>query len=120
LQAAIKVTETNSDGNEARVVALRNFHHLVIERAGNATLGILSDAIRHIIDRASEEIVDARAQAEESYLETAHRAHVQLLHFVESGRTADAIELWRKHLRHANAHMLELAGTHNVLDYLDP
>ena len=108
----------------APVAAIRShmaFHRLVTHLAGNHTVALLTDLIRHIIEAASEEQVIADPTSPETAraLRSGHLTHAKLVDLIEAGDHETARDLWTRHLEGSEDYLISGIGTKTVLDLLD-
>jgi DNA-binding FadR family transcriptional regulator len=95
------------------------FHSLVVKLAGNATMAVLTDMVRHIIELASlSTVVLAPPEVNQKAFAQGHRAHERLVVLIEDGRPTEAADLWASHLTEAESYLLESADHETVLDLL--
>ncbi|MGW1780508.1 FadR/GntR family transcriptional regulator [Streptomyces sp. NPDC002143] len=120
LRAAVAEAELLMDDPSAFIRAHMEFHALVVELAGNQTLGVLNGMVRHIIDQANWSHVDLDAGSPENVRANRRgfRAHVALVDLVAARRTEAAEELWRVHLQEAEDYLLQSRSMTTVLDLL--
>jgi DNA-binding FadR family transcriptional regulator len=120
LRAAVAEAERLMAQPSAFIRAHMEFHALVVELAGNQTLGVLNGMVRHIIDQANWSHVDLDAGSPENI--RANRrgfsAHVALVDLVAARRAEAAEELWRVHLQEAEDYLLQNRSMTTVLDLL--
>jgi DNA-binding FadR family transcriptional regulator len=108
----------------APLTAIRShmaFHSLVTHLAGNQTVSLLTDLVRHIIEAASEEQVNADPTSPETAraLRSGHRTHAKLVDLIETGDHEAARDLWTRHLEGSEDYLISGIGTKTVLDLLD-
>jgi DNA-binding FadR family transcriptional regulator len=108
----------------APVVAIRShmaFHRLVAHLAGNQTVALLTDLIRHIIEAASEEQVIENPDSAQvaRALRSGHLTHAKLIELIEAGDPEAARDLWTRHLEGSEDYLISGVGTKTVLDLLD-
>lgn len=106
------------------VTAIRShmaFHRLVAHLAGNQTVALLTDLIRHIIEAASEEQVtaDPTSPLTARALRSGHRTHARLIELIEQGDQEGARDLWTRHLEGSEDYLISGIGAKTVLDLLD-
>src|SRR5271156_823138 len=96
-----------------------DFHRMVIEFAGNATLQVLCAIVREIIDAVTRRyLTGTRAEVHGPAIAAGARAHSRFVDLVES-RDAEAAEaLWRKHIRATAARIRAAGGADRVIDVL--
>jgi DNA-binding FadR family transcriptional regulator len=97
-----------------------DFHRMVIEFAGNATLQVLCAIVREIIDAAtSRYLTGTRPEVHGPAVAAGARAHSRFVDLVE-GRDAEAAEaLWSKHIRATAARVRDAGGADRVIDVFD-
>ncbi|MEU1344881.1 FadR/GntR family transcriptional regulator [Streptomyces sp. NPDC090075] len=120
LRAAVAEAEGLMDDPSAFIRAHMEFHALVVELAGNQTLGVLNGMVRHIIDQANWSHVDLDAGSPENIRANRRgfRAHVALVDLVAAHRSEAAEDLWRIHLQEAEDYLLQSRSMTTVLDLL--
>jgi DNA-binding FadR family transcriptional regulator len=96
------------------------FHALMVRAAGNETLIVLTEMLRHIIDLANEAhvVADAGSPQTERAFRRGHRAHARLIDLIEAGDGQGAHDLWRRHLEEAESYLLDGHPSKTVLDLL--
>lgn len=106
-----------------RLLELQNgFHRLVVELVGNATLKVLSDMVRHMIEVATQRYLSNPALRNEDRLpasETGIRAHAKLVGLIEKKDAVKAEALWRRQIVATGDHVRRLGGIDSVIDLLD-
>lgn len=117
--ALAEAAEVLDDPNRV-VRAHSEFHGLVVELAGNKTLVVLSEMLRHIIDLAawSHVAADAGTPGNRRATRKAHRAHEKLVELIEAQQADEAEAHWRRHLAEADDYLLGGQGPKTVLDLL--
>ncbi|ONH31904.1 FadR/GntR family transcriptional regulator [Pseudofrankia asymbiotica] len=103
-------------------VSLNGFHHLLVELAGNQTLTVIDNMLRHILHATtSHQPGDHSDAAGSTFTADTHgslaehqEVHNRLVELIERGETDAAEALWRRHLAEAAD---ELSST-AVLDLL--
>lgn len=96
-----------------------DFHRLLVDLAGNATLKALSDVVRHIIELATQRYTDLRPEERVQSHEVGTRTHEKLVDLIER-KDADAAEaLWRKHISATGALLHKAGIADSVLDLLE-
>lgn len=88
-----------------RLLRLENdFHRLVVECAGNATLRVLCEMIRTLIDAATGRYLSVTRPAVHgpAFAAGAH-THRRVVDLIERGDAEAAETLWRKHIRETAA-----------------
>jgi GntR family transcriptional regulator, transcriptional repressor for pyruvate dehydrogenase complex len=103
---------------EAFARSTARFHHLVLTRAGNQTLGLLAGILDEIFQRhAQAVVVEHRKTGDQLQLnQTTLRGHVRLVEIIESGDGEKAESAWRKHLELAGGVMLKRRGPNTIID----
>jgi len=100
LRAAV-TAEADALDDPKRLLELENdFHRLVLKCAGNATLQVLCEMIRSVIDATTRRYVSgARPDEHGPAIAAGARTHRRVVDLIEQ-RDAEAAEaLWRKHIR---------------------
>lgn len=103
-----------------RLLELENdFHRLLVELAGNATLRVLCDMLRVIIDAATRRYLSStRPDVHGPAIEAGARTHRRVVDLIE-GQDAEAAEtLWRKHIRATAAQLGRAGDAGMVVDIL--
>jgi DNA-binding FadR family transcriptional regulator len=108
------------DAEAAGIRSLMRFHALVAQLAGNQTVALLTDLVRHIIEAASEQQVVENPDdpVVRKALRSGHRTHEQLVALVEAGDVEGARELWTRHLEGSEDYLISGAARRTVLDLL--
>jgi DNA-binding FadR family transcriptional regulator len=119
LHSAVEREQHHTDPAEA-IRAHLEFHAVVVRAAGNQTLIVLTDMLRHIIDLANESHVVADADSPQTVraFRKGHRAHARLVDLVAASDAAGAHSVWERHLREAEDYLLEGHPGRTVLDLL--
>jgi DNA-binding FadR family transcriptional regulator len=105
----------------AELLRLNNeFHAIMIELAGNQTIVVLTNMVRHIIELSSllHVVEDAGTPSNARASRKGLRAHELLIDCLEGKQADEAERLWRKHLAEAQYYMLGKEGAMTVLDLL--
>lgn len=104
LRAAV-AAETDALDDPQRLLKLENdFHRLIVECAGNATLRVLCEMIRTLIDAATGRYLSATRPAVHGPAFTAGaRTHRKVVDLIERGHADAAEALWRRHIRETAA-----------------
>jgi DNA-binding FadR family transcriptional regulator len=120
LRAALAEAREAHDDPQRLIERHNAFHALVLDLAGNQTLSVLNQMVRHIIDvsSAAHMAADAGTPANVAATRKGMRAHELLVDHIEARDADAAVELWRNHLREAERYLL---GTNPkmVVDLLD-
>jgi DNA-binding FadR family transcriptional regulator len=103
-----------------RLLELENdFHRLVIELAGNATLRVLCEMVRVVIDATtSRYLTGTRPDVHGPAVQAGARTHLRLVDLIERRDAEGAEALWRKHIRATAAQIARAGGPAMVLDVL--
>ena len=120
LRQAIEEAEAADADPAERVRRQTEFHSLIVSLAGNATVAVLSDMLRHILSVATLSRVATVAGLDAH--EAAHqggRSHRRLLRLVEDGDAEGAERIWRRHLEETAAYLLQAAAPETVLELLE-
>ncbi|MCV7282405.1 FadR family transcriptional regulator [Mycolicibacterium flavescens] len=104
LRAAV-AEESEALDDPQRLLSLENdFHRLIVECAGNATLRVLCEMIRTLIDTATSRYLSATRPAVHGPAFVAgSRTHRKVVDLIERGDAEAAEALWRKHIRETAA-----------------
>lgn len=121
LREALAQTATPEADPAAAIRALMRFHALVAQLAGNQTVALLTDLVRHIIELASEQQVvqDPNNPGTRRALRNGHRTHEQLIDLIEAGDVEGARDLWARHLEGSEDYLISGANRRTVLDLLN-
>jgi len=121
LREALAATASEKTEPVYTIRSHMSFHRLVAHLAGNQTVALLTDLVRHIIEAASEEQVVAKPTSPETAraLRSGHRTHVKLVDLIEAGDQEGARDLWTRHLEGSEDYLISGIGTKTVLDLLD-
>jgi DNA-binding FadR family transcriptional regulator len=122
LRASVDGERTARD-NPRRLLEHQNeFHRMVIDMAGNQTLRVLSDVVRHIIEIATQRYVTDPALGgpeKGPAASTATRTHGKLVDLIAAKDAAAAEALWRKHILETSARLRAAGVADSVLDLLE-
>ncbi len=99
----------------ARLDAQHSFHMLLVELAGNRTIGLLHAALQQILEAAGRRSAAVPGPASEAAQHEGARSHRRLVELMQRGEAERAEQLWRRHLE-ATTTYLERTGS--VLDVL--
>jgi DNA-binding FadR family transcriptional regulator len=115
--------ERDVSGDAGQLLELQNeFHRLVIDMAGNQTLTVLSDVLRHIIELATQSYVDVDGGSSPSSAAgaaTATRTHAKVVELIADKDAAGAEALWRKHILATSARLRSSGVAGSVVDLLE-
>jgi DNA-binding FadR family transcriptional regulator len=110
-------------GDAADLLQHQNdFHRLVIDLAGNQTLMVLSDVLRHIIEVAGRRYVGDGSPGDadrSSAAKAATRTHQKLVDHIAAKDAAAAEALWRKHILATSAQLKASGIANSVVDLLE-
>jgi DNA-binding FadR family transcriptional regulator len=120
LRVAIEHAEALEDA-AAQVHAQTSFHQLVVELAGNVTMGVLHGMLQGIIDAATDTRVArvARPAEAKAAQHGGAKAHRRLLELVEAGDVEGAEALWHHHVQETTTFLLSAQAHMTVLDLLE-
>jgi DNA-binding FadR family transcriptional regulator len=113
------------DGRQgaSQLLELQNdFHRLVIEMAGNQTLMVLSDVLRHIIELATQRYMDDQSSSDTSSSASAAaatRTHAKVVDFIAAKDAVGAEALWRKHILATSTRLRNSGIAESVIDLLE-
>lgn len=119
LRAAVVAERDVADDRFAVLAQQNDFHRLVIELAGNATLAAMSDVLRHIIELATQHYTDLRVTERVPSHEVGTRSHEKLVRLIEARDSDGAESLWRKHIVETGARLRKAGVADSVLDLLE-
>ncbi|MGX9787844.1 FadR/GntR family transcriptional regulator [Mycobacterium sp. MMS18-G62] len=106
-------------GGEATIDQLTDFHAAIARLSGNKTLQIVSDMLRHIIEKANLSLQPTEGTRAESALRRSVKTHRMVLDHIKAGNAEEAGELWKKHLRKAEEYVLSGSELATVVDLLE-
>ena len=120
LRVAIEQAEALEDA-AAQVHAQTSFHQLVVELAGNVTMGVLHGMLQGIIDAATDTHVArvARPAEAKAAQHGGAKAHRRLLELVEVGDVDGAEALWHHHVQETTTFLLSAQAHMTVIDLLE-
>lgn len=120
LQAALEFERAGGSDATDLLERQNDFHRLVIELAGNQTLMVLSDVLRHILEVASRRYVAEAAHDSESSaaVKVASRTHQKVVELIAARDAAGAEALWRKHILATSAKLRDSGIANSVVDLL--
>jgi DNA-binding FadR family transcriptional regulator len=98
-----------------------DFHRVLIEMAGNQTLTVLSNVLRHIIEVATERYISDPAFGgadKDSAARAATRTHEKVIALIAERDAVSAEALWRKHILATSAQLRRSGVGNSVLDLL--
>ncbi len=98
-----------------------DFHRVLIEMAGNQTLTVLSDVLRHIIEVATERYVTDPAFGgadKNPAAKAATRTHEKVIELIANKDAVAAETLWRKHILATSTQLRRSGVANSVLDLL--
>jgi DNA-binding FadR family transcriptional regulator len=103
-----------------RLLELENdFHRLMIDMAGNATLRVLAEMVRVVIDAATRRyLVRTRPDVHGPAVQAGARTHLRVVDLIERRDAEGAEALWRKHIRATATQVTRAGGPNMVLDVL--
>jgi DNA-binding FadR family transcriptional regulator len=109
--------------NPRRLLEHQNeFHRMVIDMAGNQTLTVLSDVLRHIIELATQRYVTdpALGGADKAPAATVGtRTHNKVVELIAAKDASGAEALWRKHILETSVRLRAAGVGDSVLDLLE-
>jgi DNA-binding FadR family transcriptional regulator len=119
LRAAAK-TEAAMRDDPQRLLELENdFHRLMIDMAGNATLQVLCEMVRVVIDAATRRyLAGTRPDVHGPAVQAGARTHLRVVDLIERRDAEGAEALWRKHIRATAMQVKRAGGPDMVLDLL--
>ena len=94
-----------------------DFHRMVLDFAGNATLQVLCAIVREIIDAAtSRYLTGTRLEVHGPAVAAGARTHSRFVDLVEERDAEAAQVLWSKHIRATAARVRDAGGADRVID----
>lgn len=122
LREAVDAEKAAREDPQALLALQNGFHRLVVELVDNATLKVLSDVLRHIIEVATNRYLANPALRPEDRVpasEAGIRAHAKLVGLIEK-KDADAAEaLWRRQILATAEHLRRTGVADTVIELLD-
>jgi DNA-binding FadR family transcriptional regulator len=114
-------TAATADGGttDPRLLLQRenDFHRMVIEFAGNATLQVLCAIVREIIDAATGRyLTGTRSEVHGPAVAAGARAHGRFVDLIERRDAEGAEALWGRHIRATAARIRDAGGADRVID----
>lgn len=119
---AMVAAERDARGEPEQLLELQNeFHRTLLDMAGNQTLRVLSDVLRHIIEVATQRYVtESAAGADKIPASNAGtRTHERIVELIAAKDAAGAEALWRKHILATSAQLRRAGIADSVLDLLE-
>jgi DNA-binding FadR family transcriptional regulator len=115
--------ERDGGRGAGQLLELQNdFHRLVIDLAGNQTLTVLSDVLRHIIELATQRYVDDQSGSDTSSAASAAaatRTHAKVVDLIAAKDAVAAEALWRKHILATSVRLRNAGIAETVIDLLE-
>lgn len=105
-------------GDEA-VDQLTDFHAAIARLSGNKTLQIISDVLRHIVEKANVSLQPTEGVRADQAVRHSVKTHRMVLDHIKAGEADQAAELWRKHLRKGEKYVLSGSELSTVVDLLE-
>jgi DNA-binding FadR family transcriptional regulator len=122
LRAAVE-SERAARGEPTSLLELQNeFHRMLIDMAGNRTLRVLSEVLRHIIEVATHRYVSEPGPGggDKTPASTAGtRTHEKVVELIAGKDAAGAEALWRKHILATSAELRRAGIADSVVDLLE-
>jgi len=116
-------SERAARGEPTRLLELQNeFHRMLVDMAGNQTLRVLSDVLRHIIEVATARYVTDSARGADNEVPgstAGTRTHEKVVELISVKDAAGAEALWRKHILATSARLRSAGIADSVLDLLE-
>ena len=100
LREANRDIERCIDNDRVHGAMVANFHRLIVELAGIATLTYLMDLVHSVLEIYLASVTAAAGEQMDTMAtkRKGGRARERLIDLIEAGAVADAMALWRKHL----------------------
>ena len=119
LRSAVAAEAEASDDPARLLVLESDFHRLLIECAGNATLRVLCEMVRVVIDAATRRYMSVtRPAVHGPAVAAGARTHRRVVDLIERGDAEAAESLWRRHIRETAAQVRGGGDAEQVLDVL--
>jgi DNA-binding FadR family transcriptional regulator len=96
------------------------FHQLIVELTGSQTFSVLTAVASRIIQAHSDRFMASHGTEAptRAHNRQAHRAHERLVELIAAGASADAEDLWRRHLEAGEAQLMTDPDARTVLDLM--
>lgn len=94
------------------------FHALLVELAGNNTLGLMSEMLIEIVDRHHHATFAGAPERQREFAEEGSDHHLQLIEMIAEGDADRAEEFWRFHIDGAATRALRSLGSKTIVDLL--
>jgi DNA-binding FadR family transcriptional regulator len=105
LRAMIEREREATSDSFAEVVAVNDFHRLLIDMTGNQTLAFVTNVIQGLVSKTAEDFARRGwAQPERRLMAQLHEDHVRLVDLIEAHDVEGAESLWHGHLIRGAAH----------------
>lgn len=115
LRAAVEAERAARDNPQRFRDRQNDFHRLLVDRAGNITLRVLSDMLRCIIGMATDRyLATTSAEVRGPAFGAGRRTHQRVVDLIEQRDADGADALWRRHIR-ATAAQLRQAGVPDMV-----
>ena len=113
--------EVNAGSDEELRALGGNFHHVVVEQAGNRTITLLSVMVQEIIDlqTARRQALDAVSPPRRRHRKQGLADHERLIELVRAGAAREAERFWRGHLERVKGWLLEASDAETVLELVE-
>jgi DNA-binding FadR family transcriptional regulator len=118
LRAQLAVEAGLLDQPDAFASAATRFHELLVELTGNATLTILTELIREIVDKHHHETFARASGYEAEYTRSGNEHHTHVVDLIERGEAEAAESFWRMHVEGAAERALLHLGPTTIVDLL--
>jgi len=120
LEDNLAAARAHIDDPAALIRLQEQFHLLVVQHAGNQTLGIFAEMLHHIIELQNESYVARWGgdPTERKGAKQGERTHERFLECVMTGDVDGAEELWSRHLDEGAEYVLRGSDATTVLDLL--
>ena len=98
---------------------LIDFHTAIARLSGNKTLQIVSDMLRHIIEKAHRSLPSIEGPRAQQAVRRSTKTHRMLLDYIKAGDATAAGELWERHLKKVEEFVLSRSDLSTVVDLLE-
>lgn len=122
LEAAIAAEYEAADDPQLLLELQNGFHRLLLDLAGNQTLRVLSDVLRHLIEVATHRYLSnpsLRAEVAIPASVKGIRAHEKLVGLIRARESERAEALWRRQILATGELLRRTGGVDSVLDLLE-
>lgn len=98
---------------------LNDFHTAIARLSGNKTLQIVSEMLRHIIEKAHRSLAPIEGSRAQQAVRRSTKTHRMLVDHIKAGDAQAAGELWERHLKKVEEFVLSRSDLSTVVDLLE-